>query len=278
MSKNLLYLIMVGMALGIMSCKTEYEKLRVSTDKTLRLKKANEYYEKGEFLKAQGLLELAINDYRGQKEAEDIYYKFAYTYYNTEQYVSSAHYFKNFGEIYSNSKYQEEANFMSAYSHYKLSPTFRLEQSSTTKAIDALQTFTNTYPESKRVDECNKLIDELRAKLEQKAYSEGELYFNVKQYQAATNVFENLLKDFPETKEAEKIRYMIVRASYLLASNSIIDKQEERFTNTATSCKEFNERHKKSAYSREVISILKDSNSKIKQLKNGRYKSEGTGS
>jgi outer membrane protein assembly factor BamD len=278
MTKNFLYLILACLVLGAMSCKTEYEKLRVSPDKLLRLKKANEFYEKGEYLKAQGLLELAINDYRGQREAEDIYYKFAYTYYNTDQYVSAAHYFKNFSEIYGNSRYREEADFMAAYSFYKLSPTFRLEQSNSNKAIDALQTFSNTYPQSRRVEECNKLIDGLREKLEQKAYSEGQLYFDVKQYQAATKVFENLLKDFPESKDAEKVRYMIVRASYLLASNSVVDKQEERFANTLTSCKEFSERHKKSAFSREITSILKDCNLKIKQLKNGRYKSEGTGS
>ena len=65
-------------------------------------------------------------------------------------------------------------------------------------------------------------------KLEVKAYNEAELYFNLQQYQAATHSFEYMLKEFPDTKQAEKIRYMIVKASYNLATNSIYEKQRER--------------------------------------------------
>ena len=47
-----------------------------------------------------------------------------------------------------------------------------------------------------------KLQDELRKKLEVKAFEEGELYFKIQEYQAAITVFDNLLKEFPETAEA----------------------------------------------------------------------------
>ncbi|MBK8562527.1 MAG: hypothetical protein IPN76_04080 [Saprospiraceae bacterium] len=77
-----------------------------------------------------------------------------------------------------------------------MSPGFRLEQTYTEKAIDDLQLFANTYPNSPRLKEVNRLIDEMRLKLEQKVFDEGLLYYNMRQYQAATTTFENLLKDF----------------------------------------------------------------------------------
>jgi outer membrane protein assembly factor BamD len=82
------------------------------------------------------------------------------------------------------SKYTEEAEYMTAFCQYKLSPSFRLDQEPSLKAINAFQDFANKYPESERVPECNEHIDELRAKLEEKAYEEGMLYYNLSQFEA----------------------------------------------------------------------------------------------
>ena len=65
--------------------------------------------------------------------------------------------FKNFSNTFPNSEYREESDFMTAYSNYQLSPTFRLDQTYTIKAIEGFQLFANTYPDSKRVEECNRL-------------------------------------------------------------------------------------------------------------------------
>jgi hypothetical protein len=39
-----------------------------------------DYYEDEEYQKAQTLLELIISSYRGKKEAEEIYYKYSFTF------------------------------------------------------------------------------------------------------------------------------------------------------------------------------------------------------
>ncbi len=66
-------------------------------------------------------------------------------------------------------------------------------------------------PNSSRVEECNRLIDELRAKLERKAY-EGLSCISTCVSTRPIHSFDNLLKDFPDTDNAEEIRYMIIRA------------------------------------------------------------------
>lgn len=259
---------------SFVSCKSEFERIRISQDVDLIYKESMEYYEDRDYIKAQTLFELVIPAFRGKKELEDLYFKYAYTFYYSEQFILASYYFQNFSNTFSTSVLREEADFMSAYSNYKLSPTYRLDQTYTDKAIEEFQLFVNTYPESERVEECNQLIDIMRKKLEEKSYAAAELYFNLRQYQAATQSFENVLKDFPETKKAEQIRYMIIRSAYLLADNSILDKRMERYQEAMKNCQEFLTRYEDSDYRKEVASIFDDCEQKLKSLQDGGYQEQ----
>ena len=199
------------LVMGLISCKSEFEKLRASDNVDLVYRKALDYYKKEDYYKSQVLMEQILGRYRGKTEAEELYFKYAYTHYYLNNYILAASYFQNFANTYITSSLREEAAYLSAYSNYQQSPNYKLDQTYTYKSIDELQNFINTYPNSKRVKDANKLIDELRAKLEIKAYEEGELYFNMKNYQAANNTFLNMLKDFPDSKKVEQIMYMIVK-------------------------------------------------------------------
>ncbi len=258
------------------SCKSEFERIRASGDPNLLYQKAFEYYDNEDYLKSQALLELVMPSYRGKKEAEEIFMRYAYTYYHTGQYILASYYFNNFSQTYSTSPQREEADYMAAYSNYKLSPSFRLDQSYSEKAIDGFQLFINTYPQSKRVDECNALIDVMRKKMEVKAFAEGKLYYDVRQYQASMQSFENLLKDFPETDAVEEVRYFMVKAAFHLAENSIVDKQQERYQDAITRAKEFQQRFGSSKYRKEVLEIETTSNKKINQLTNVGYQNQSS--
>ncbi|NUO02005.1 MAG: outer membrane protein assembly factor BamD [Saprospiraceae bacterium] len=258
------------------SCKSEFEQVRASGDPNVMYKKAFEYYDNEDYLKAQALLELVMPSFRGKKEAEEIFMRYAYTYYHSGQYILASYYFNNFSQTYSTSSKREEADFMSAFSNYKLSPTFRLDQSYSEKAIDGFQLFINTYPQSKRVSECNALIDAMRKKMEVKAFEEGKLYYDLRQYQASMQSFENLLKDFPETDAVEEVRYMMVKAAFLLAENSIVDKQAERYRDASTRAIEFRQRFGSSKYRKEILEIETTSNKKINQLTNVGYQNQSS--
>ncbi|MCO6476007.1 MAG: outer membrane protein assembly factor BamD [Phaeodactylibacter sp.] len=270
MKKNL-FVAFVGMTLLLGACKSEFEKIRSSGDVNRIYTKALEYYEQEEYQKAQTLFELIISSYRGKKEAEEIYFKYAYTYYHLRQYILASYYFKNFSNTYGASEIREEADFMSAYSNYQLSPTFRLDQSYTQQAIEGFQLFVNTYPNSTRVEECNRLIDEMRSKLEKKAYESARLYFDLREYQAAIQTFDNVLKDFPDTDDAEQIRYMIIRSAYQLAKNSFVDKQKERFLEARDRASEFLARFPDSRYTKDVKDIYNDSRESLNKLDNVGY-------
>jgi outer membrane protein assembly factor BamD len=257
MRVTVFFFVLIGIVFS--SCRSEFERIRSSGDVNLLYSKALEYYAEEEWDRAQTLFELVIGAYRGRKEAEDIYFKYAYTFYNTNRFILAGYYFKNFSNTYSTSDFREEADFMHAYCFYQLSPTYRLDQSSSEKAIESFQLFVNTYPQSDRVKECNRLIDEMRAKLEVKAFSVAQLYFDLRQYQSAMHEFENVLKDFPETRDTERIRYRIIQAGYELAENSVVDKQEERYREVVNLSEEFVEKYGGSSFRGDVEDLLEKS-------------------
>ena len=110
------------------------------------------------------------------------------------------------------------------------------------------------------------LIDELRVKLEKKMYEQAKLYYDLQQYQSATQSFTNVLQEFPDTDNAEDIRYMIVKSAFRLASNSIYDKRKERYEEAIRLAESYRERYPKSDYRREMSEIINDSKSAVKEL------------
>jgi len=260
-------LLLAGLIFLTSSCKSAFEKTRTSGDPEAILNAAFSYYDKGQYQRAQTLFDLVLNTLKGDVRAEKACFYYANTHYQLKQYLLAAYYFKNFSNTFLNSEYREEAAFMSAYSNYQLSPTYRLDQTNTITAIEEFQLFVNLFPTSKRVDECNKLIDELRRKLEEKAYAEGELYFNLRQYQSAVISFDNLLRDYPESPDLERVSYLIAKASYLLSENSVVEKKEERYNETIKRSNDFLEKYGSGKYAKEVKQIKKDSEVSLNAVK-----------
>jgi|SRR5687767_1713832 len=248
------------------ACQSQFEQVRVSNDHERILKESIKYYDEGEYLKAQTLMELILNQYRGSNLGEELFFKYAYTHYHLGNYVLAATYFTNFATTFGYSKFTEEADFMIAYSYYKQSPVFRLDQEPSLKAIDAFQDFANKYPDSERVDEVNKLIDELRAKLEEKAYAQGVLYYDLGQYQAAITSFENMLSEYPESNRAEEIRFLVLKASYEYAVNSVYDKRAERYEEAKNKYNEYISRYPKGKHLNDARDINRSITSNSKNL------------
>jgi len=268
MSKKSIFQVLILFSLVVLSasCSNEFEKLRKQDDFGLKYEKAMEFYDKGDYYKSQVLLEQIMPFYKGKDEIEKIYFTYAYTHYKMNKFILGSYYFKNFSNTFSNSEYAEEASYMAAYSNYQISPKYRLDQTHTDKAIDEMQLFINTHPKSDRVAECNRLIDELRRKKELKAFAEADLYFKLKDYKAATHSYQTVLKDYPDAKEAEKARFMIVKSNFKLAQNTIELTQKERFEAVLESYKNFTDRHPKSEFSQEAKDIMKASEDRIKKL------------
>lgn len=264
-----IFLLFVFLLFAASSCKSSFEKIRTSNDPEKILVEANKFYDDEKYMNAQILYEIILPYYKGKKEADDIYYKFAYTYYYLKDYLVASHYFKSFASSFSNSPKKEEALYMTAFSEYMMSPNRKLEQSQSEKAIEDFQIFVNTYPASDKVEKCNQLIDELRQKMEEKGYDQGQLYYNLGRYVSAVVAFENMLKEFPETKKEEDVRFMILKSSYNYAKNSVLEKRIERYEETISKYNSFIKRYPQSKDKSKAEKIYQNSLNEINKIKNG---------
>ena len=153
------------LSLLLFSCN-DYQKLLNSPENEVdKYTAAEEYYNNGEFRRANALIEQIIPTYRGKPQGERLVYFFANSYFETKIYYSSAIQFENFIKSYPNSQRIQEAYFMEAKSYYMLSPLHTLDQDDTYKGIDKLQVFINRFPNSEYVTEALELMEELQNKL-----------------------------------------------------------------------------------------------------------------
>ena len=238
-SISLIRAIMLIVLLSVATSCSKFNKAMKSTDLEYKYEMGKKFYDKGDWVKAESIFQELIGLYRGMSKAEVIYYYYAYCNYYIEDYIMAGYYFQNFTKTYPTSKHAEECMYMSAYCNYLDSPVSSLDQSNSLRAIERLQLYINRYPESDRVAESNDLIDELRDKLESKAYDNALLYFKIGSYKASIVSFNNVLADFPDTKFREESFFYILKSNYLLAENSIESKKIARYEVTVKAFRKY---------------------------------------
>ncbi|MAX78595.1 MAG: outer membrane protein assembly factor BamD [Crocinitomicaceae bacterium] len=242
----------------LLSSCTEYQKVLKSTDTEYKYRKAKEYYAAEKYYKAYPLLEELVTLYRGTQRAEELYYMWAYCDYFSNDLLLASHRFTQFTKTFPTSDKNEECKFMSAYCQYLLSPTYRLEQTSTVQAIDELQLYLTEYPNSKKHDTINILIDELEGKLERKSFESGKLYLKTQHYNAAVITFNNSLNDFPDTEYREEIFYLIFKSHYELSLKSVETKQLSRIEEGMKAYRTFVDKYPNSKYLRSAENMYEE--------------------
>lgn len=242
---------LVVLAVLLSSCGS-YNKIVKSTDYEFKYKKAIEYYEDGEYVRAGTLFKELVNIYRGTSKADKIYYYYAKSMIGQKDYLMAGHYFKTLINEFPTSDYVEEAQYMVGYCSYLISPKPRLDQSITQEAIDALQLYINLYPFNDRVDEANRLIDELRDKLVYKSYLSARLYYDFDNYKAAVIALNNSLNKHPESKYREELMFFLLKSKYLLAMGSVSDKKDARLSSALDEYFTFVDEYPESKYKKEA--------------------------
>lgn len=263
MIKKLLPLIALSLILS--SC-SKYQKLLKSTDNEKKYETAIKYFEDRDFYRAIQLFDQLQPFYKGTDKAEKLAYYYAYANYESRDYILASYYFKQFAANYPNSKNAEEAAFLSAYCNYIDSPPSSLDQAVTLDAIKGLQLFINQYPGSSRVAKANGLIDELRVKLETKAMDIARLYYNMEDYKAAIINYQNLIKDYPDTKYREEAMFHIAKAYYYYASKSFENKKQERYQLSTDALDNFLANYPQSEYLKEALQLKKSAEKELLNL------------
>ncbi len=262
-----LFIVCIALLTGILmtSC-SQYKKVLKGTDIHLKYATAITLYEKGDFHRAMQLFDELLIYYRGTDTSEKINYYYAQCYFGDGDFLQAGFYFTKFSSTFPTSRYAEECRYMSAYCQYMYSPKYCLDQTISVDAIKELQLFINLYPKSDKVAKCNKLIDELRGKLERKAYEIAKLYYKIENYESAVVSFKNLLKDFPDTKYQEVAYYYILLSNYNYALKSIENKKLERLNNAKDAYNALVSSFPNSTYEKDSKSVMKNIDKEIQKI------------
>ena len=201
--------------------------------------KALEYYQKEKWQRASTLFEGVQHYYTGSSREDSISFFNARCKYKNRDFDTASTLLDDF---------LEDAEDMYALCFYYLSPGPSRDQTMTGHALIAINEFMSRYPQSDRVENFRKINTELTERLHEKAYLNAYTYYKTGKYKSAIVAFKNALKQYPESKRREEIMYLIVDSGYRLASNSISEKQTDRYLSMLDSYLSFKEEFPESTH------------------------------
>lgn len=264
---RLITLIIPILMFSLAACST-HEKILKSDDVNMKLAMGNQYYDEGKWYRAKEVYEQLMPVFRGTPNFEELYYRFAYTFYNSKDYLSASYQFKSFVDHFPRSNRVPEMQFMFAKSLFLDAPDYKLDQSSTKEALQALQNFVALFPDAEYVTEAHNLIAEGREKLKKKDEGAAQLYFDMGRFKNAVTAFEVLTLEYPDAPNVDYYYYMIIQSKFEYAKASHEKRQLERFNEVLDSVKELKDYFPNSSYIEVSQNLVNYSNNKIKQLSN----------
>ncbi len=242
---------------------TQYAKVQKSMNTDYKYELAKAYFAEGEYGQASSLLEDVLAIMKGTIHAEESLYMLAMCYYSMKDYVTASQYLTTYFTTYPKGVYAEVARFMSVKALYLDTPDPRLDQSSTIRAINEIQVFTEYYPYSDYRFVANDMLYELHDRLVEKEYRSAKLYYDLGNYMGNNYLScivtaQNALNDYPYTKLREELSMLILRARYRMARESVADKMVDRYRDTIDEYYAFKNEFPESQYLKEAEKIYRD--------------------
>lgn len=220
------------------ACKNENLIQRGDTLPTA-YKKAMALYQSEDYTDAAKAFETVIQLGRGTDYAREAQYYLAESYFNDERYLLASSEYGRYVALYPRSDKREEAQFKEAFSYYKLSPRYRLDQSHTRTAIEKFQLFNSRYPNSERADQAAEYITKLRSKLAKKLYYSADLYMRTDSYEAAIVYYDLTIDNYPESIWAQRALVNKINTYVVYADRSVRSKQRERYQSAVEAYEKF---------------------------------------
>jgi len=260
-------IVIIAIVLGMSSCTSKFQQIMKNKDTDYKVKMAEKYYAEKKYSNAQQLFESVINFVKGTPRYEELYLMYAYSYYYDKDYENAENLFKTFVEYFPNSPKTEDVEYLRAYTYYLRSPKAELDQTTTNRTIQLMQSFIDAHPTSVKVKEATATIDACRAKLELKDYKTATLYYELALYRAAAISYGILSDGYPDSKSADKYKLLTLKSYYQFAENSFIEKQKERFDKVKEEYNDFVDRFSDSPLLPEAKKIKTKTDNILKNIK-----------
>lgn len=177
------------------------------------------YFKQGEDLLAQGKYKDAAKAWEKVLEAYVspqmnmlAELKIAEAHYLAGEYAEAAAAYENFLKRHPEERRAPDIMFNLGMSYYQQRLSYDRDQTATFNALVTFQSLVRNFPNSNKVSTANQKIAVLRAEMAEHEFYVGNFYFRTKKYISAISRFEQLLQDYPDYSEPEKVYFYLGRA------------------------------------------------------------------
>lgn len=172
-----------------------------------------EQFEKEKYFNASEGLAYFTLHYSGHAVVDSAQYMLGQCHFFMDEFLLAADAFEELSRRFPSSPLVPEAMFMIGQCFWEVSPKFSLDQTYTTRAIDALQAFIDYFPnQTVRVKEAQAKIEACREKLAHKQYANGLIYQKMKDFSASIIYFQGVVDQYYDTPWAAKSGFMIAES------------------------------------------------------------------
>ncbi|MCD6308450.1 MAG: outer membrane protein assembly factor BamD [Candidatus Latescibacteria bacterium] len=207
----LLVIIAVGLAAG---CSRKLMREEELLDEQFYFDRGMKMMKKKDYIKAITDFQTVVDSYSDKPIVDHAQFMLGEAHFMAEEYLTAAFEFERVYTDYPSSPFAPEAQYKKALCYYMESPDARLDQANTQLAIDEFNRFIDTYPTNDLVEEAQKKIAELQAKMAYKEYLNGETYRKLKDYDAAIFYYRWVIKEYPRTIWSDYSRYRIAETHF----------------------------------------------------------------
>ncbi|GAA4441893.1 outer membrane protein assembly factor BamD [Pontibacter saemangeumensis] len=267
MNKGFLHTAALFCLLLLVSGCSNFQKLLKSNDVTRKYEAALKYYEEEEFYRASQLLDQITPLLAGTDKAENAQFYQAQAHYMQGNYILSDAYFRTFYTTYPRSPLAEQATFLQAQSLYQQSPGYQEDQTPTITAIQAFEEFVIRYPGSEYVPQANQAIEELYIKLDKKEFNQARLYYQLRHWRSAVVAFNNFQREHASSPYSEEAAFLKLESQYRFALESVLSKQEERFSEAIDYFQSFVDQYPDSRFKRQAEQVYDQTRSELEKIR-----------
>tara|TARA_Y100001978_G_C23652193_1_gene414035 strand:+ start:367 stop:1152 length:786 start_codon:yes stop_codon:yes gene_type:complete len=193
-------------------------KSNINADLKKKYDKGITLFNKKKYPRAIEQFKYIIMNNPGSRISIDSQFYLAESKFYNKDYIESSSEYTLFIRWSTDLEKIEEAKYKIASCAVNSVNDFQKDQTETLAALNLLQEFIDEYPNSNRIYECEKLVDELRDKLAKKDYETARLYLKLEKYDSAVIYFNQVINEFYDTIFYEK-SHIGVLLSYQLSEN-----------------------------------------------------------
>ncbi|HEQ99839.1 MAG TPA: outer membrane protein assembly factor BamD [candidate division Zixibacteria bacterium] len=181
---------------------------------------AKKLYQDEKYDQAIEAFQTVIFRFHGTSLADSVTFYLGMCYFNQEEYILAVGEFRRLLTNYPTSPLADQAHYMVARSYFRDSPdNVGLEQDGVKKAIQTAENFLEDFPNSPYRPNARTLLDSCHARLAEKDFKNGMVYYKIGDKRAARIYFEGVVTNY-------SIPEWVGKSLYMLAE---IDWNEEKF-------------------------------------------------